>query len=109
MYAGAIVLNIFSYINFKNCIYWPSVITSILLVLLPITQLLNFNPQNSLLTTAALCLFISYLNFIALYSYPDCNMLSKGAMGADVGTSCLLFFITMFGSVMGGSGVVKVS
>ena len=30
-------------------------------------------------------------------------------MGADIGTSCILFFITMFGSVMGGSGVVKIS
>jgi hypothetical protein len=28
-------------------------------------------------------------------------------MGAEISVSSLLFFITMFGSIMGGSGVIK--
>lgn len=70
MYAGAFALNVFSYINFRDCVFWPSIITSVLLVVIPATQLLNFNIQNSLLTTSVLCLYLSYLNFISLYSKP---------------------------------------
>ena len=82
-------------------------ITSILLVLVPITQFFNFNVQNSLLTTSVICCYMSYLSFIASFSDPKCNCLSKNAMIADICVSSFLFFITMFGSIMGGSGVIK--
>ena len=108
LYGGALTINIFSYVNFNYCEIWTTVITSVLLVAIPCTQLLHFNVQNSLLTTSVLCLYLSYLNFMALYSNPSCHALSEGAMTADIFTSCILFFLTMFGSITGGSGVIKV-
>ena len=107
LYAGAVALNVYSYINFRDCNIWLSIATSVMIILIPCTQLFNFNPQNSLLTTSCICLYISYLSFMAFYSAPVCNALSQSAMISDISISSVLFFITMFGSVMGGSGVIK--
>lgn len=83
-------------------------------MVLPILQLCNFNKQNSLLTTALICLFISYLSFISQYSY--CNnsnaavtRVSVSSIVADVAISSFFFLLTMYGSIMGGSGQVKIS
>jgi len=48
---------------------WVNVITSIILIGLPFLQLLHFNKQNSLLTTALVSLYLSYLAFISQFSY----------------------------------------
>ncbi len=80
-----------------------------IIVLLPILQLFHFNQQNSLLTTALVTLYISYLNLIAQYSAPNCSRLSVGALVADISVSLFFFVLTMYGSIMGGSGQVKVT
>ena len=56
-----------------------------------------------------ICLYVSYLGLIAQYSEAKCNALNTGAMVGDLVTSSFLFFLTMYGSVMGGSGVVKIN
>lgn len=76
---------------------------------MPLIQLLHWNKQNSLLTTSVICLYISYLGLISQYSKEECQALSLGAMLGDLITSAFLFFLTMYGSVMGGSGVVKIN
>lgn len=109
MYAGALACNIYGYIRFYNCTLWVNIVTSILLLLLPGIQFLHFNVQNSLLTTSVVCLYVSYLGLISQYSKEECNALNTGAMVGDLVTSTFLFFLTMYGSVMGGSGVVKLN
>jgi hypothetical protein len=109
MYAGALACNIYGYIKFKDCTLWVNIVTSILLLLLPGIQFFHFNAQNSLLTTSVVCLYISYLGLISQYSKQECNALNTGAMVGDIVTSAFLFFLTMYGSVMGGSGVVKIN
>jgi hypothetical protein len=65
----AIFLNVLAYINFggDQCgsTTWLSVITSIIIVLLPVVQLLGFNIQNNLFTTALVSLLISYTSYAA--------------------------------------------
>jgi hypothetical protein len=48
---------------------WVNVVTTIILVLLPLVQFLNFNKQNSLLTTAMVGMYVSYLAFICQFSF----------------------------------------
>jgi hypothetical protein len=109
MYAGALAGNVYGYIKFKDCTLWVNIVTSILLVLIPGIQFLHFNVQNSLLTTSVVCMYVSYLGLISQYSREECSALNTGAMWGDVLTSAFLFFLTMYGSVMGGSGVVKIN
>lgn len=82
-YAGAVAQNVVGYIYFAetdSCgnSNWVNIITSIILVLLPVLQLFNFNKQNSLLTTALVCMYVSYLAFICQFSYGGsaCNFRS---------------------------------
>ena len=109
MYGGALACNIYGYVKFYDCSLWVNIVTSALLLLVPGIQFLHFNQQNSLLTTSAICLYLSYLGLISQYSKVECNALSTGPMVGDLRTSTFLFFLTMYGSVMGGSGVVKVN
>lgn len=72
--AAAIGMNVLGYINFSDAdtcgnSIWVNIITSIILVILPVLQIFNFNKQNSLLTTALVSMYISYLAFICQYSY----------------------------------------
>lgn len=74
--AGAIFLNIYGYVRFSSTddgqctsLTWLNVITSIILVILPLFQICQFNTQNSLLTASLVSLYISYLSFIAQFSY----------------------------------------
>lgn len=72
---GAISCNILGYIYFHGSTtscsssLWANIITSILLIIMPVIQLFHFNPQNSLLTTALVSLYVSYLAFISQFSY----------------------------------------
>jgi hypothetical protein len=73
-FAAAIMLNILGYIYFgkeDSCgnSLWINILNSILLIILPAVQSLNFNKQNSLMTTAMVCTYISYLAFICQFSY----------------------------------------
>ena len=70
----ALIFNILGYVYFADgdaCgnTVWVNVITSLILIGLPILQLCHFNKQNSLLTTALVSLYISYLAFVAQFSY----------------------------------------
>ena len=75
-------------------------------------QIFNFNPQNSLLTTSLVSMYISYLSFIAQYSHPQndsCKKITIQSLIADVVVSTFFFMLTMYGSIKGGSGQVKVT
>lgn len=81
---------------------------------MPAVQFFNCNPQNSLLTTALVSMFVSYLAFIAQFSFPvgeqpECKRNGYGPLIADVVVSTFFFIMTMYGSIMGGSGQVKVT
>lgn len=86
-----------------------------MLVILPVIQLLHFNPQGSLLTTALVSMFIAYLGFIAQFSFGGsvagqvCVRMDVGSLVADIVCSTLFFVMTMYGSIMGGTGQVKVT
>ena len=77
--AVAVGLNIYGYTLFSaadSCgnTLWVNIVTSILLVVLPVFQCFNFNKQNSLLTTSLVSLYISYLALICQFSYGEqCN------------------------------------
>lgn len=121
MEAIAIGLNVLGYIYFRSestsctSTLWVNIITSIMLVLLPAIQCLHFNVQNSLLTTALVSMFISYLGFIAQFSYggsqvgQTCVRMDVGSLIADIVCSTFFFVCTMYGSIMGGTGNVKVT
>jgi hypothetical protein len=104
------------YINFSKdwCgnTLWVNIITSIMLIILPIIQLLRFNQQNSLLTTALVSIFLSYLGFIAQFSYGNGNggvRATEGSLTADIICSTFFFVLSMCGSIMGGTGQIKVT
>ena len=76
IYVTAIGLNVAGYARFASSdecgsTLWINVVTSLIIVVLPLLQFCNFNKQNSLLTTALVCVYISYLSFISQYSF--CN------------------------------------
>lgn len=109
-------LNIYGYIVFNGdwwgSTLWVNIITTIMLVFLPGIQFLHWNPQNSLLTTSLVCVFICYLSFISQYSYSNSDTgtrMNYGALVIDVVCSTLFFVMTMYGSIMGGTGQVRVT
>ena len=83
---------------------WLSIVTLVILLVLPLVQLLNFNAQNSLLTTALVSLLISYTSYAAQeYFMTGCVVrLTTGGFIVDVCISLVLFTMSMYGSVMGG-------
>lgn len=83
---------------------WLSVVTSIALVVLPLVQLLGFNPQNSLLTTALVSLTVSYISYTAQeYFKTGCTIrLNPLGYAAEVSISLVLFTLTTYGTLMGG-------
>lgn len=103
LYAGAWLCNIYGYAKFYECSLWVNIGTTVLLLGLPLFQLLDLNPQNSLLTTAAVCLYVSYLGLISQFSKESCNSLNTGSMVGDMATSTFLFFLSMYGTIMGGT------
>lgn len=55
-------------------------------------------------------MFISYLGFIAQWSYGiDGVRMNIGSLIADILCSTFFFVLTMYGSIMGGTGQVKVT
>jgi hypothetical protein len=85
-----------------------------MLIILPIIQLLGFNQQSSLLTTALVSMYLSYLMFIAQWSYGDDDgsngaRMGVGSLVADIVCSTFFFMLTMYGSIMGGTGQVKIT
>jgi hypothetical protein len=114
-YGCAIGVNVLGYLYFSKDwagnTLWVNIVTSIMLVILPIIQLFRFNQQNSLLTTALVSLFISYLGFIAQFSYGEgyLKRTSIGSLAVDIFCSTLFFILTMCGSIMGGTGQIKIT
>jgi len=97
----AVSLNVYGYFTFHDCSLYVNIVTSVVLVILPLVQLLHFNPQNSLLTTCLVSLYVSYLALIGQYSSEECHMLDSQITYLDIGISVTFFFISMAGSVTG--------
>lgn len=108
-YSTALGLHIWAYIKFKHCTLWANIVTTIIILIIPGIQLLGFNPQNSLLTSSAVTLYIVYLSFVAQLSFPGCSALDNGAMAADLTTSLFFFILSTYGSLLGGSFVFLAS
>ena len=73
-YVIAIGLNILGYVYFAaedacGATLWVNIVTTGILVGLPMLQLCNFNKQNSLLTTALVSVYVAYLAFVGQFSY----------------------------------------
>ena len=106
--AAAFLLMVIALISFgqDTCgsTSWLSIITLVIILLLPLIQLLNFNPQNSLFTTALVSLLLSYYSFSAQeYFLTGCLVrLTPAGFATDIFVSLLLFAISMYGTVMGG-------
>lgn len=123
-FAAAIALNVLGYVYFGKAdacgnSLWVNILNSVIIVILPVFQLFNFNKQNSLLTTAMVSTYVSYLAFICQFSYGggSCKLMINAGVGrmtdtslaADIIVSTLFFVLTMYGSIMGGSGEVKIT
>jgi hypothetical protein len=82
-----------------------------MLIILPIVQLLRLNKQNSLLTTSLVSVFIAYLGFIAQFSYGENNLYREDipSLVADILCSTFVFILAMSGSIMGGTGQIKIT
>ena len=104
-YCVALGLLIWGYIKFKDCTLWVNIVTTVLVLIIPGIQLLQFNPQNSLLTSSAVTVYMVYLSFVGQLSYPACGSLDGGAMASDLTTSVFFFILTTYGSLLGGSFV----
>lgn len=67
--AAAFLLLVVAFISFSQdpcgSTSWLSIVTLVLILVLPLVQLLHFNPQNSLFTTALVSLLLSYHSFSA--------------------------------------------
>ena len=75
-------------------------------------QFFNFNKQNSLLTTALVGMYVSYLALFSQFSFGGntCTQrMTVGSLAVDIVVSTIFFVLTMYGSIMGGSGKVKVT
>jgi hypothetical protein len=73
-YAIAIGLNVLGYVFFSDTdacgsSLWVNIVNSVILVALPLVQFLNFNKQNSLLTSAMVAVYVSYLALMAQFSF----------------------------------------
>jgi ABC-type antimicrobial peptide transport system permease subunit len=121
---AAIALNVLGYIYFSqsdSCgdTLWVNIVNTIILIILPVLQFFNFNKQNSLLTTALVSMYVSYLSFICQFSFGGSSCTSNDYIGvlrmttpafaSDVVVSTAFFILTMYGSIMGGSGQVKIN
>lgn len=101
-------INVLAYTNFSSdscgSTTWLSVVTSILIVVLPLVQLLGFNPQNSLLTTALVSLTISYISYTAQEYFKTGCVIRLTPLGyaIEVSISLILFALTTYGTLMGG-------
>ena len=104
----ALFLNIVCYVSFSldrcGATLWVSIITSALIVLMVLVQLLNLNPQNSLLTTSLVSLLVSYFAYSAQLSFnTGCShRLTVGTFAIDVAVSVILFVASTYGSIEGG-------
>lgn len=112
----AIGLNILGYVYFQRTpecqsTLWVNILTSIILIILPVIQFLHLNPQNSLLTTSLVSLYVSYLLFIGQFSFGDevCVRAGVGSLAADFVCSSFVFGLCMYGSIVGGTGQVRVT
>lgn len=71
-FGSAISLNVLAYINFGHdgcgSSLWLNIIVSALIILMPIVQVIQLNPQNNLLTTSLVALLVSYFSYSAQLS-----------------------------------------
>ena len=85
---------------------WVCILGIIEILLMIGVQLLNYNKQNSLLTTSLLCLLVGYEAWSSSYLHPSSEM-DTDFIYADMGITFLLVWICTFGSIYGSSNQEK--
>lgn len=70
MFGGALAFLIASFTGHDRSLLWADIICCIEVAIMIGIQLLNFNKQNSLLTTSSLCLLVCYCTWAAGHSHP---------------------------------------
>ena len=57
-------------------------------------------------------MYVSYLSFICQFSFGGSQCVGRmdvASLASDIIVSTIFFIITMYGSIMGGSGKVKIT
>ena len=67
-------------------------------------QLLNFNKQNSLLTTSTLCMLVGYYTWAAGYSHPSSH-LQTDILYSNMAVSFFLLLLSTAGSIYGSTNL----
>jgi hypothetical protein len=106
-FGAAITLNVFGYIRFDNdqcgSSLWLNVAVSAVMLLLPMVQVLQLNPQNNLLTTSLVSLLIAYFSYSAQLSAGNCTTrLTPLSYLLDVSANLFLFVFATYGTISGG-------
>lgn len=70
MFAASLFFIISSFTSHHNSLLWANIVCCIQIGAMIGIQILNFNKQNSLLTTSSLCLLVSYWTWAAGFSHP---------------------------------------
>lgn len=79
---------------------WADYLCLIQIILMVGVQLLNFNKQNSLLTTAALCILVAYSTWSAGYSHPS-SPVDQDIIYLNMAIYFVLLMVSTGGSIYG--------
>lgn len=107
MFAGSLAFIICSFKFHPSSLLWADIICSVQVAIMVGVQLLNFNKQNSLLTTSSLCLLVSYCTWSAGYSHPDAHGIdgsfNETVLYISMAISVVLLILSTAGSIYGSS------
>ena len=106
LFAGCLAFLITSFTAHNETLLWADILCAVEVVLVVGIQLLNFNKQNSLLTTTSLCLLICYCTWSAGYSHPistQSGIPNETILYINMGVLFILLMISTAGSIYGSS------
>lgn len=127
MFAVAVGANVYGYVlvagegdrvgsmgGQSECSQLPNLLNSLFIVICVCVQLLNFNRQNSLLTTSFMCIYMSFWCFSSIYSSSKCHFTSSPQTYEKsdfylIGTLTEIFWLLLstFGSIFGSTNQIQ--